>query len=156
MIVFSHLPFMKEVACAANVNFVPGHDHGIFRTGSEGQLLGGVLFTDYTGTSAQMHVAGFHQNWLNRELIYVTFDFAFVKLRMKKLIGLVPEANERAFIFDTRIGFKQEAKIEDVFPEGAALILTLSRDECKYLRPPALLREKFGLGEPLKRNYLDG
>lgn len=70
-------------------------------------------------------------------MLWITFDYPFNKLKVNKLFGLVRESNKKALAFDTKLGFKVEARITDVFPAHEAMIvLAMYRDDCRYLKMP--------------------
>ena len=99
----------------------------------DGVLIAGVLYDNCTGRSIQMHVAGVG-NWLSREYLRVCFDYPFRQLGVKKLIGLVDSTNTPALKFDKHLGFVEEAVIRDAGKYGDLHILTMTRDQCRYLR----------------------
>jgi RimJ/RimL family protein N-acetyltransferase len=101
--------------------------------------MGGVLFTDYNYASAQIHVAAFQPNWVNRQLLWATFSLPFNLMGVNKLIGLVPESNKAAIKFDISLGFVLETRVEDVFPDGAMLVFGMYKDQCRFLKMPVKL-----------------
>jgi hypothetical protein len=133
MIEFGNKEHGFEIAEAAGCTFNPAVDQVISVT-SEGKLLGGNIYTGYTGVSIQLHMAGFQPNWASRDFLWVAFDYPFNQLGCKKVFGQVPETNTRALEIDLKLGFKIEAKIEDVFPDGACYVLALAREDCRWLK----------------------
>lgn len=131
-IVFDDLACAKQIAAAACCVYSPEHDHCIARV-KDGRLLGGVIYQGYTGASIEMHVAGFWPQWLNKSMLFVVFGYPFYQLGCLKVIGRVNENNKRALEFDLKLGFNEEARIRDVYPEGDLLILSMRRDECRWL-----------------------
>ena len=130
---FNNLEHGFAIAEASGTNFNPNIDQVISVT-SEGNLLGGNLYTGYTGASIHLHMAGFAPNWASRDFLWVAFDYPFNQLGCKKVFGQVPETNTRALEIDLKLGFKIEARIEDVFPDGACLVLSLAREDCRWLK----------------------
>jgi RimJ/RimL family protein N-acetyltransferase len=98
-----------------------------------GEIVGGVLFTDFNGANLMMHVAG-EGNWLNRQMLKVCFDFPFVRLKAKRVTGIVLASNEAARRFDEHLGFKLEAVLKEAHPEGDLLLYCMRADECRWLR----------------------
>jgi RimJ/RimL family protein N-acetyltransferase len=80
-----------------------------------------------------MHVASFNKRWLSKSLLFVVFGYPFLQLGCLKVIGRVAAHNNQALEFDLKLGFKEEARIRDVYPEGDLLILTMRRDQCRWL-----------------------
>jgi hypothetical protein len=130
---FGNLEHGHRIAVEAGCTFNPAVDQVISVT-SEGNLLGGNIFTGYTGASIHTHMAGFVSNWANRDFLWVVFDYPFNQLKCKKVFGQVAETNTRALEIDLKLGFKIEARIEDVFPDGACLLLAMYREDCRWLR----------------------
>jgi hypothetical protein len=128
------------IASAAKIPFVPQLHHCIAEYDSNDILRGGVLFTDYLGGSVQVHVAGFRLNWASKVLLYLTFQYPFKIIRVKKLIGLVPESNTQARNLNLHLGFKIEYLVADVFNWGDApngmYVMSMYAEDCKWLNMP--------------------
>jgi hypothetical protein len=123
-----------EIAREAKCAFNPLTDTVISRVGPGGKLLGGVIFQDYTGNSMNIHVAGFDPKWINKDMLWVTFHYPFIQCNCRALFGLVPASNSKALEFDFKLGFKEVARIEDVFPDGPLVVVKMMRDECRWLK----------------------
>lgn len=141
MICFGNHEHGQEIAAAAGGVYNPYGDIVISRTGANGRLLGGVLFSDYNKKSISIHIAGLAPNWINTDLIWVTFDYPFNQLGVDTIFGPVPSSNIKALEFDLRMGFKEIARIPEVFPDGDLIVLRMRREECKWLNlKPRYLR----------------
>lgn len=101
---------------------------------NDGRLLGGVTYEGNNGASMVIHVAGFDPHWINPDMLWVTFHYPFEQLGVKKLLGKVCSSNTRAIAFDTKLGFREEARVKDVFPDGDLIIFGMYRDECRWLK----------------------
>lgn len=123
----------RALAEEIGIFFNPACDHAISRA-KDGKLLGGVIFTNYTGSSIAMHVASFDQHWLNRDMLWICFDYPFNQLKVLKLLGHVPSGNRKALDFDLKLGFKVEARIADVYPDGDLVFLSMLRENCRWLK----------------------
>jgi RimJ/RimL family protein N-acetyltransferase len=134
-IISNDLAHGQRVAAAVGAMYNPASDANIARV-RDGKLLGGIIYTDYTGEggSIQMHFAGFAPNWLTRDVLWAAFHYPFEQLGCAKVFGQVPETNSKALEIDRRLGFKIEAKIEGVFPDGACYVLALARADCRWLK----------------------
>jgi RimJ/RimL family protein N-acetyltransferase len=100
----------------------------------DGELMGGVTFDGYNGASVCMHVASNgSRRWLTRGFLRVVFLYAFEQLGVRKVIALVPSDNEAALKFDRHVGFVDEAKIADAHPGGDILILSMTRQQCRWI-----------------------
>jgi hypothetical protein len=145
MIVFQEEEHGHAIANAARCYYNPVCDRVISRVDDKGWLLGGVIFTCFTGASIHLHMAGFVDNWATRDLIWCVFDYPFNQLGCKKVFGQVCESNIKALEIDLKLGFKIIAKIDDAYPEGACLVLAITPEECRWLKmKPRSLRSLRG------------
>ena len=100
----------------------------------DGERLGGVVFSHFTGESIAIHSASWAEHWVNRDLLFVTFDYPFNQLGVKRIFGQVPEDNWRARKFNENLGFKYVARIEGVFPgDVACMVMRMDREGCRFL-----------------------
>lgn len=132
-ILLDNLEHAQQIGAATHVHYVPGADHCLSRA-KDGRLLGGVIFQGYTGASIELHTAGFDPHWMCRDLIWATFAYPFLQLGCLKVIGRVAETNRRALELDLKLGFIEEARIRDAYPDGDLIILTMRRDACRWLK----------------------
>lgn len=113
-----------ERSCSPNMRCI-GVRHGA-------ALVGVVGFDDWDAASVQIHVAGYG-NWLTRDLLWATFDYAFNVAGVKVIYGLVPTANTKSMRLSTHIGFDMEHVIKDAHADGDLAVMTLRKSTCKYL-----------------------
>lgn len=132
MISFDNIEHGFRIAEEAGCQFNPATDRVIARE-EDGVLWGGNIFTGFTGASINTHTAGFRPGWANRDFLWCIFHYCFNQLGCKKVFGQVPEYNTKALEIDLKLGFKIVARIEDVFPDGACLVLSLAREDCRWL-----------------------
>lgn len=130
----------KLIAQTAVVQFVPSIHYCIADYDSHDCLRGGILYTDFWGGSIMMHVAGFQPRWASKSLLWIAFDYPFMKLKVKKVYGIVPEWNWKARNFDVHLGFKIEYLMEDVFNRqdevNGMYIMSMRKEDCKWLDMP--------------------
>lgn len=98
----------------------------------DGKLVAGVIFDHYNRASLAMHVAG-EGHWFSREFARRCFEHAFEGLKVKKVLGFVPEGNLKARKFDEHLGFKEETRIKDATRDGDLIIYSMTKDECRWL-----------------------
>lgn len=131
---------IKLLAKAATIQFVPTLHHCIARYSESDRLMGGTLYTDYWGGSVGCHFAGFAPNWINRELLWLGFDYPFNQLKVKKLFGLIPEWNVQSRNTALRLGFKIEYLAADVFNfehgVNGMYLTSMLREDCRWLKMP--------------------
>lgn len=113
-------------------NYAPG-DIVISRTAKDGTLLGGVIFSAYTGNSVCIHVAGLEKNWLSIGLLWVVFNYVFVQLRCAYLFGFIKQTNHKALDFARKIGFITCATIPGVYEDGGVVVMSMTRDHCRWI-----------------------
>lgn len=100
----------------------------------DGKKLGGVVFTQHTHESIAIHSASWTNRWINRDLIFLTFDYPFNQLGVKRIFGLVPEDNHVAQEFNLNVGFRTVARIEGVYPGNVAcVVMRMDREDCRFL-----------------------
>jgi RimJ/RimL family protein N-acetyltransferase len=133
VILFNDLESAIQIGKSAGVIYHPGAHACIARVEEDG-LRGGVIFTDYNFASIQVHMAAVNERkWLSREMLFRAFDYGFNVCGCNKLLGLVPESNKKALELNEHFGFTVEARITDVLPDGAMLVLGMYRNNCRFL-----------------------
>lgn len=101
----------------------------------DGAIVAGVLYDNFTGKAVQMHVASDgSRKWMNREYLRTCFDYPFRQLGVNKVIGIVDSTNTDALRFDQHLGFVTEAVIKDAGKHGDLHILSMTRQQCRFLK----------------------
>jgi hypothetical protein len=98
------------------------------------QVLGGFVLENYTGASMLVHMAGSGPGWCSRELLAVTFDYAFNQVGVTCLLAPVSSGNAAAMSQDLRGGFRVAARVPDIYPDGDLVLLQMRREDCRWLR----------------------
>lgn len=119
--------------------FVEGAAIGYER---DGELVAGVIVDHFNGASACLHVAGTGKYWLTREYLRFVFGYVFEQLRLNVVIGLVPSWNTQALRFDLHLGFVEKCRIPGAVPRGDLVVLTMTREQCRWLRGSAYGQQK--------------
>lgn len=115
-----------------NATWIPGQAKTIGLE-EEGELIGGCLIESYiAGGSVSMHVAG-EPGWCTRSYLRAAFRYVFVQLDCNVAIGVVPSGNSKALAFDWALGFREHTRIEGAHPDGALVLLTMRKEDCKWL-----------------------
>lgn len=115
-------------------SYIPGSGKCIGLV-EDDKVIAGVLYEQYNGASILMHVAAEEgKRWLNRDYLYACFAYPFLQLRVKVVLGLVPEVNLQARRFDEHLGFEIQATLKDAHPEGDLLIYGMTPDKCRWLK----------------------
>jgi RimJ/RimL family protein N-acetyltransferase len=125
---------IAEWVCKQTQNdFFPGAFQGIGIV-KDGEIVCGVAFDGFNGSSIQIHVALKPGEKMTREWLRAVFDYPFNQLKVKKIIGIVDSGNPQALRFDKHIGFEEVAVIKDAARYGDIHILTMTPEQCKFLR----------------------
>jgi RimJ/RimL family protein N-acetyltransferase len=134
------------------LHFVPHVDGVISRT-CRGKLAGGVIVQNYTGEggSCCLHVASWEGDWLTRNFLWVTAKHCFDYLKCRKVLGYVFSTQEQVLAFDRKLGFREEARILDAVPGGDLVILSMCREECRWLKYPP--RNLIAKGPPIPMTW---
>lgn len=94
-----------------------------------------VIYDHYEeGGSIQMHIAIDNPKYVTRQAISAVFEYAFYQLGVKKVLGIVNSENDSSLTFTLRLGFQLETIIEDVYKMGNMYILSMTRQQCHWLR----------------------
>jgi hypothetical protein len=102
----------------------------------EGVLKAGVMFEDFTHKCITAHIALQPGAAIAlRTLVPVACHYAFVTLGCEKILGLVNSFNRKALSLDLRLGFRAEAVIEGIYPNGDMVVLVMDRAECRWILP---------------------
>lgn len=97
----------------------------------DGVIIAATGYEDFTGTSVRTHIAV--EGRITKEFLRYIFWYPFEHLQVKKLIGLVSSGNEKALKLDKHFGFVEEAVVKDVYNDGDLHILTMTKEQCKFL-----------------------
>ena len=123
-----------KIAAAIPRPYNPATDVVFSRVTPEGNCMGGVIYDGYTGGCIFMHQAGFDRRWLTGNMIWIVFDYPFTQLKVNKVAGTINSNNKELLDFNRRLGFKEEARIKDAYPDGDMLVLTMERTACRWLK----------------------
>jgi RimJ/RimL family protein N-acetyltransferase len=107
----------------------------------DGKIVAVVGFCDFTPTSCYMHTAAIVPNWISKDLLWACFDYPFNILKVKVILATVASTNKEALKLDRHLGFVDKAYIEDAHSDGDLAILTMRKEQCKWLNIDAPLRK---------------
>lgn len=105
-----------------------------YSLGDPQHICGGVLFTNYTGASIWVHMAGNGGAWASSTFLWCVFHYAFEQLGVRRLYGVVESANEHALKVDLRLGFEIATTLPDVFASGPATVVYMTPEMCRWLK----------------------
>jgi RimJ/RimL family protein N-acetyltransferase len=113
-------------------SFRDGADHS-FSSHEDGKILGGFALTGYMGLAMSIHMAARSPRWFSRELAWIAFHYPFVQLGVRKLIAPVSSGNFHSETLCRRAGWREEARLRDLFPDADLILFTMTRDQCRWL-----------------------
>jgi L-amino acid N-acyltransferase YncA len=90
-----------------------------------------VWYEDFNKKSVTCHI--YLGKGLNRQYLHTIFDYPFVQLGVDKIIGPVKSDNKKAIDLDIKLGFKEEARLLDAFPNADLIFFVMNKDECRFL-----------------------
>lgn len=90
-----------------------------------------VWYEDFNKKSVTCHI--YLEKGLNRQYLHTIFDYPFVQLGVDKIIGPVKSNNQKAIDFDKKLGFKEEARLLDAFPDADLIFFVMNKDDCRFL-----------------------
>lgn len=116
------------------VEFVPGTGcKALTNLSADGRVLGVVIYSRFTARNCEMSVASDGSgHWMTREYLRATFGYPFVQCKLQRVMAVVEANNARALALDLRLGFVQEGRLRDWFPDQDGLLLGMLRSECRY------------------------
>lgn len=122
-----------KIARAAGVSYEPNKDHNLATLRGD-ELLGGVIFKNYRGSSVEIHMAGFDPYWITRNMVWAISGYAYTQLNVSKVIAIIEETNFDSLAIARKVGFIEEARIREACADGDLLFLTLRKDDCRHLK----------------------
>jgi len=105
-------------------------------TDSADGLQAGVLYENWNGRSIVAHIAV--EGRMTPSYLAAIFDYPYNVAGVEKIICPVAECHYRSAALAEKMGFREEARIEDAHSDGAIRFYTLRRGDCRFLS------EKYG------------
>lgn len=122
----------KWICAKTNADYIEQEEQYIGLLDDDNNIVAVTAFSDYNGASIRMHVA--IEGKLTREYIRFCYYYPFEQLKVNKVIGLVNSNNKEALRFDLHSGWVIEAIIKDAAPDGDMYILSMTKEQCRFLR----------------------
>jgi RimJ/RimL family protein N-acetyltransferase len=109
-------------------------------TAQGGELIGGVIYTEYREIAPgqhdiRMHCAG-EPGWLTRQTLRVFFSYPFIQLQAVRITGVVAKGNKKGRALNLRLGFREEGCLRHGAGEGRDVIIYgMVRAACPWIKP---------------------
>lgn len=102
--------------------------------GPDGELSAGIVFNNFNGVNATVHIAVKRVSKLFIKLLRHASHYAFRVAGLKRLTGLVESGNEKALKLDEHMGFRREFVMKGAARDGQDMIvLVMWAEECPWL-----------------------
>lgn len=101
---------------------------------SNGAIVGGVTYSQYTGTDMRCCFAGSSPKWLSRDTLRQFFSYPFEQIGCARISVLVGVNNERSLKVVRGLGFIQEGVIRKAMDDGSdGILLGILKEECRWI-----------------------
>jgi len=133
IIVGQHQEILGRWICEkTKATYIPDAEQYIGLVGENGKIKAVTAYGQFNGASVMVHVA--IEGRLTRDFIRLCYDYPFNQLGVYKLVGLVSSLNEKALKFDLHSGWVEECVIKGGVVGGDLHILTMTREQCKFIK----------------------
>jgi L-amino acid N-acyltransferase YncA len=95
-----------------------------------------VGYNSFVGRTCCMHTVIQRPEMVTPRIVREAFEFPFVICSCEAVLGLVDSTNDAALNFDTKLGFREIARVPNGGTEGDLVVLQMLRNECRWLRKP--------------------
>lgn len=98
------------------------------------ELVCGVVYENWNGRSIVCHIA--FRGRLTPAYLGAVFDYPFNVCKVDKIIAPIGSGNVKAITLVSKMGFIEEGRIKNADTDGDIVLLTLTRDACRFLGHP--------------------
>lgn len=114
-------------------DFEPIKSRCIANLGSDGTILGVVVFDRFSRWNVELNVASVSPTFLSRQLIKATFNYIFNKCGMIRVTTVTNEDNVKSLKMQDGLGFVREATLRNAYGEKDGIVMRMLRHECRWL-----------------------
>lgn len=125
----------KEVSdwVADRIGNTTWHDEQAIGIEKDGVIVGGVVVDSYVPNArCSIHCAGEGKRWINREFIFVVFDYVFRQLGCQVVINTVDASNTDSLRFTEHIGFTKALEIKNGCGDNDLILFTMQKEDCRW------------------------
>jgi len=112
--------------------FAPGSGATGLGWVKDGNIVAGVMYEEFT--EASIHATIVVEEPMTKGFVHKIFDYPFNQLGVEKIIVQVNSANKKSLELAYRLGFDEEGCIKGAYLDGDRIILTMTKDECKWIK----------------------
>ena len=97
----------------------------------DGKYVAGVIYENFNHRSFTCHIA--ITGRMTVAFLYAIFDYPFNVCEVEKIIVPVASENAESLKLVKNMGFTEEARIKDADPHGDIILLTMLKEDCRFL-----------------------
>jgi len=112
--------------------FVPGAGATGLGWVQDGKIVAGVMYEEFT--EASIHATIVVEEPMTKGFVHKIFDYPFNQLGVDKIIVQANTSNAESVNLAKRLGFTEEGMIKGAYLDGDRIILTMTKDECRWLK----------------------
>ena len=112
--------------------FAPGSGATGLGWVQNGKIVAGVMYEEFT--EASIHATIVVEEPMTKGFVHKIFDYPFNQLGVDKIIVQTNTANVESVNLAKRLGFTEEGMIKGAYLDGDRIILTMTKDECKWIK----------------------
>lgn len=126
-----HPDVIRWVEERIGTKFVTPHTSiGFLR--ADGLLGSAFVFDNYTGPNINISVAA-TPGGITRQALRTVCTYAFEQNKCRRITSLVAHDNAASLSLTRRLGMIEEGRLLDYFPDADAVIMRMTRDECRWI-----------------------
>ena len=119
---------------AARVGSIPNpNDSVAIGQVSGDHIVAGAYYDRYTGRSITITVAVEKGTHVAKDFLRAIFQYPFNQLGVERLVAYSSTDNKASLDLIRRVGFKLQAVIPNIYPEGDMVISAMTKEQAKYL-----------------------
>jgi hypothetical protein len=93
-----------------------------------------TIFDNWTDNSCQAHIIIVKTMALRHGFLEECFNYVFIELGKKYMLGVIQGDNEKALKLDLKMGFEEKYRIKDGYEDGVDLVfIEMHRDNCRFI-----------------------
>jgi len=120
----------KEVGIAKTDDF-----QCVFWVDNQNQIEWVVGYNGFLGKTCHMHMVNLKGGYTPKELLKVAFDYPFNQCKLEKVVGVLNSRNEKAMMYDKKLGFKEVYRLEGLHDDdGDIVYMMMDKKDCRWIR----------------------
>lgn len=108
------------------------------------RIVAVVAYCNFVQNACSMHIGSVGDHWMSKDLLWAAFDYPFNKLEKKVILVTLEASNKDAVRLNRHLGFREEVVIKDAHENGDLMIMTMRKEDCKWLAIKTPLKQLTG------------